>query len=132
MKPNKMAAGRSKPKATNRLFDQAADPKALILLARADHLGRPGAEILKENEDFLWTRLARFEETMKKPFVGGKDLIEAGLEPGPGFSALLDYAHKLRLAEIDKETALKQVLGLAKQQQKENGKPPGTGSDGKL
>ena len=47
---------------------------------------------------------------MAEPFVSGKDLVEAGLRPGEEFSELLAYAHKLRLAGIDKQTALKQVL----------------------
>jgi tRNA nucleotidyltransferase (CCA-adding enzyme) len=36
--------------------------------------------------------------------------MEAGLKPGPEFSKLLDYAHKLRLSGVDKDTALKQTL----------------------
>ena len=44
----------------------------------------------------------------------GRDLIEAGLEPGEYFSELLEYAHKLRLADIEKENALKQVLAYAR------------------
>ena len=51
---------------------------------------------------------------MAKPFLKGRDLIEAGLAPGPYFSEVLDYAHKLRLAGIDKENALKQTLSYAR------------------
>jgi len=51
---------------------------------------------------------------MAKPFVTGKDLIAAGLTPGEDFSQILDYAHKLRLAGIEKENALKQTLAQAR------------------
>ena len=44
----------------------------------------------------------------------GRDLIAAGLKPGEDFGELLEYAHKLRLAGIDKDTALKQVLAMAR------------------
>ena len=39
-----------------------------------------------------------------------EEIGKAGLEPGPEFSELLEYAHKLRLAGIDKDNALKQTL----------------------
>jgi tRNA nucleotidyltransferase (CCA-adding enzyme) len=44
----------------------------------------------------------------------GRDLIEAGLKPGEDFTQILEYAHKLRLAGVEKENALKQVLGFAR------------------
>ena len=122
MKPNAMAARRSGVKSTNRLFDRSVDPKGLILLARADHLGRPGATILEENETFLWERLALFYEMMERPYVKGEDLIASGILPGPEFSELLTYAHKLRLAVVEKEAALKQVLGMARGMVRRRGK----------
>lgn len=114
MKPNVIAAKRPKLKSTNRMFDQSLDPEGLILLARADHLGRPGTEILVENEDFLIERLERFRQVMDRPYVMGADLVQAGLHPGPEFSEILAYGHKLRLAGIDKENALRQTLSYAK------------------
>ena len=51
---------------------------------------------------------------MAKPYVTGRDLVEAGLEPGEYFSEVLAYAHKLRLAGIEKEDALKQTLAYAR------------------
>ena len=56
---------------------------------------------------------------MAAPLVMGRDLIAAGLEPGVDFTELLEYAHKLRLAGIDEETALKQVLAYARKKEKE-------------
>ena len=55
---------------------------------------------------------------MAKPYVMGRDLIEAGLEPGEDFSEILVHAHKLRLAGIDKEPALKQALSYARKLRK--------------
>ena len=46
--------------------------------------------------------------------VTGQDLIDAGLEPGVNFKEILTYAHKLRLAGVPKELALKQVLSYAR------------------
>ena len=51
---------------------------------------------------------------MAKPYVMGRDLIAAGLEPGEDFTEILEYAHKLRLAGIEKESALKQTLSYAR------------------
>ena len=51
---------------------------------------------------------------MKKPHVMGRDLIEAGLLPDSCFSELLSYAHKLRLANVEKDEALKQTLAYAR------------------
>ena len=51
---------------------------------------------------------------MAKPYVTGRDLIEAGLEPGEYFSDILAYVYKLRLAGIEKESALKQTLSYAR------------------
>ena len=55
---------------------------------------------------------------MAKPHVMGRDLIDAGLEPGEDFSEILAYAHKLRLAGIEKESALKQALTYARKMRK--------------
>ncbi len=114
MKPNIVAGARAKIKSTNHMFDQAEDPEGLILLGRADHLGRPDTEINAEYESFLWERLTIYRHTMAQPYVQGADLIAAGLKPGPQFSEVLAYAHKLRLAGVDKEGALKQTLAYAR------------------
>jgi tRNA nucleotidyltransferase (CCA-adding enzyme) len=51
---------------------------------------------------------------MERPHVTGQDLIDAGLKPGTDFKEILSYAHKLRLAGVPKELALKQVLSYAR------------------
>ena len=110
MKPNMAAGAGSKKKSTSRMFDQSADPEGLLLLARADHLGRTGAVINEEYEAFLYARLCWYREVMDRPFVRGEDLIRAGMKPGAEFSEMLAYAHKLRLAGIPKEEALRETI----------------------
>ena len=112
MKPNILASDRASVKATNRMFDRALDPEALILLAIAD---RRGSLPLREADSgFLYKRLAVYRETMRRPCVTGRDLLEAGVPPSERFSGYLDYAHKLRLAGVPKESALRQTLALAR------------------
>ena len=114
MKPGVMARASSKMKSFNKLFDESVNPKDLIYLSLSDEGER------NENiENILLTRLQSFNETMKKPFVQGKDLIAAGLTPDKSFSEILNYAHKLRLAGIEKENALKQTLSFAEKLKKD-------------
>ncbi len=114
MKPNALAAQRAGIKATNRMFDRALDPETLLALAQADDRGKrpPGPA---ENGAFLAERLVVYRDYMARPYVAGRDLVAAGLRPGPGFSELLAFAHKLRLAGVDKESALRQTLALARE-----------------
>ena len=51
---------------------------------------------------------------MSRPYVMGRDLMEAGLAPGVEFTEILNHAHKLRLAGVPKESALKQTLAYAR------------------
>ena len=118
MKPNTMARVGSAVKNTNKLFDRAIDPEGLIALALADDRGRILETPAADTEDFLLQRLEIFKELMARPCVLGRDLIEAGIQPGKDFTEILDYAHKLRLAGIPKENALKQVLAFARQMRK--------------
>ena len=110
MKPNALASMNAGVKSTNRMFDQAQDSTALVYMAMADNYGRIMPNGITPHEDFLFERLEIYSDIMSKPFVQGRDLIEAGLEPNEKFSEYLDYAHKLRLAGVDKEAALKQTL----------------------
>lgn len=114
MKPNILAGANSSVKATNKLFDRSVNPEDLILLALCDDRGRILAEPTPDHEAFLMERLRVFQELMAKPHVLGRDLLDAGLKPGPHFSDILAYAHKLRLAGVDKESALKQTLAYAR------------------
>lgn len=115
MKPNTVAGVQSAVKVTNRMFDQSVDPEGLICMALADDRGRISSVHTESNEAWLYRRLEIFRETMARPYVMGRDLIAAGLTPGEDFTQILQYAHKLRLAGVDKDSALKQVLAFARQ-----------------
>ncbi len=118
MRPNVSAYSKPSVKSTNRLFDQAAAPEDLIWFAAADRPVFAGTDAFEGDSAFLFERLRIFEDTMSKPYVMGRDLIEAGLDPGEDFTELLTYAHKLRLAGIDKDSALKQTLAYARKLRK--------------
>ena len=123
MRPNLMASQHSGIKAMNRLFDRSESPGDLVLIARADCLGcgRDLRASFARNTGFLNEHLKIYREVMDKPYVMGQDLVAAGIKPGPDFKEILEYAHKLRLADIDKESALKQTVAYAQKLRKDNG-----------
>lgn len=114
MKPNTVAGARSAEKTTTRMFDLAVDPEGLLCIALADDRGRITQAPATDHETFLYERLAIFRERMARPYVMGRDLLEAGLPPGPEFTDILKHAHKLRLAGVPKESALRQTLAYAR------------------
>ena len=114
MKPLVIARAKSAIKVTNRMYDQSVDPEGLICLALADDRGRIASDEPYDSEPFLMERLEIFREIMARPCVMGRDLIEAGLKPGVEFTQILKYSHKLRLAGVSKESALKQTLAYAR------------------
>ena len=109
MGPNMMASAGASVKATTRMFDKSVCPEDLLLLAKADHFGKANAEPYEDTEAFLKSRLGIYKELMDRPFVQGRDLIEAGFAPGSEFQDVLKYAHKMRLAGVPKEDALAQA-----------------------
>ena len=114
MKPNALAFAEASVKSTNKMFDRSVDPEDLLLLAEADSRG-----IIKNSEyvdvsPWLRERLAIYKKITSGPWIGGADLAEAGFEPGPDYSEILEYAHKLRLAGINRDAALKQTLAYAR------------------
>ena len=115
MKPNTVAGVRSAKKVTTRMFDRAVDPEGLICIALADDRGRITQAPATDHEAFLYERLEVFRELMSRPYVMGRDLIEAGLQPGVAFTEILEHAHKLRLAGVPKDSALRQTLAYARQ-----------------
>lgn len=112
MKPNLMTNANSRLKSTNRLFDSAIEPFDLIQLSICEGLGK--IPKINNTEDFLIQRYRKFQEIMSRPYVLGRDLIEAGLKPNKQFSEVLAYSHKLRLAGCDKENSLRQCLAYAR------------------
>lgn len=115
MQPLTHIASGASIKSTNRMFDKSVDPQGLVYLARADDLGRINTKAAAENYAKLLERLEIFKEYMSRPYVMGRDLLEHGLKPGKNFTELLSHAHKLRLAGIPKEQAIKQVLSRARE-----------------
>lgn len=127
MKPHILAWAGSSVKKTNRMYDEAMEPYDLVQLAEADNLSAVKARPYVSNEPFLLERLSIYQEYMARPYVMGRDLIEAGMKPGKDFTEILDYAHKMRLAGVDKESALKQTLSYGrmirrKPEKKDSGK----------
>lgn len=114
MKPNVAAYSKPALKSTNKMFDQAEAPEDLIWFAEADKPVLAGTDEFSGDREFLLDRLEEYKEMMARPYVMGRDLIAAGLEPGGDFTEILEYAHKLRLAGIEKESALKQTLSYAR------------------
>ncbi len=124
MKPNSLHQ-KASVKSTNKLFDASLVPEDLIHLSVCDNLGRILTEGTEGQEQFLWERLEVYHAYMARPYVMGKDLIALGLTPGPEFRELLDFAHKLRLAGVSKEDALRQTVGMRKTIRKQLGKSQG-------
>ena len=111
MRPNILVGQQSGVKSYCRLFDQSVCPDDLLLLAKADALGCGTEKNYTPTEDVLRRMLEVYEARMSRPFVQGADLLEAGFQPGKDFSEALAYAHKLRLAGVEKEEALHQTIG---------------------
>ena len=118
MRPNIMAAQGSSVKSMCKMYDRSACPEDLLLLAQADCCSRPNAAAYDETKAFLEKNLTLYRERMARPYVMGADLVEAGFEPGTDFKETLDYAHKLRLAGVEKGDALRQSIAYIRKLQK--------------
>lgn len=116
MRPNSLFHMKSGRKAYMRLLSKSICPEDLLLLAKADHCGRtvPDNDYSKI-ESTLAGELAAYRELMSKPQVGGEDLIKAGMKPGKGLGAALEYARKLHLSGVEKEKALAQTMAYVKE-----------------
>lgn len=119
MKPNMVAFNRSKLKVTNKMYDEAEAPEDLMYFASCDKPVMAGDVSFTGDETFLKERLEAYREIMAHDHVMGRDLIEAGFEPGELMGEMLEYAHKLRLAGISKDESLKQVISLGKKKLRE-------------
>lgn len=114
MKPNVLASVNASVKSSNRMLDDSVDPAGLICLAIADGLGKTSVQEYVSYNDYFKERYEIYREYMARPYVSGKDLIDSGIAPCKEFSDYLAYAHKLRLAGVPKESALKQTLSYAR------------------
>ena len=113
MRPNMLVQQNASDKAFMKLFDLSVCPEDLILLSKADYYGSC-ADCYENIEYELREKLSEYRRRMSLPYVKGEDLIAEGISPGPDFSDALGYAHKLRLAGIDKKEALAQTVGYLK------------------
>ena len=116
MRPNVLAGCHSKKKKTRQMFDLSVCPEDLILLSRADASGKLDAPYDEANEAFLRQRLEDYRQVMARPMVTGKDLVAAGLKPGPDFARWLDRARQLHFSGQDRDRALSQVLAEARRE----------------
>ena len=127
MKPNMLVNGGSRPKSYMKMYDEAFCPEDLLLLAKADYLGCRGAQDEREamraayapTESCLREMLTLYAERMSMPYLMGRDLVEAGVQPGPLFAQALAEAHNLRLAGRPKQEQLKAALTFIRKQEKE-------------
>lgn len=110
MRPNVLAERGASHKSFMHLFDESVCPDDLLLLAKADYLGCLAADYT-EKETVLQQKLAEYRELMRQPEVQGADLVAEGIRPCPEFHEALAYAHKLHLAGVGKQSALRQTLG---------------------
>ena len=119
MKPNLLPVQSASAKAYMKMMDESVLPEDLLLLSKADRIGQMGdMDAYKETEHVLADMLKRYREVIQKQReVSGKDLLNAGFKPGPQFSTILGYAHKLWLAGVPYESALVQTLAYARKQQ---------------
>lgn len=108
MKPNQMY-NTAKKKSMMKLWDEAIHPIDLILLSKADVLGRGSNKDYSEIESALRASLKNYEKLMQEPEVTGKDLISLGLKPGIQFSEYIKLGHKLHLSGLKKEYILKHI-----------------------
>ncbi len=113
MKPNMYALQQVSVKSTNKMFDQAQVPADLLQIAASDHFGKGNPENYTEISAFLQERLAAYYRIMSKPHVTEADLLDAGAAVHH-LPELMAYARKLRLACVDKETALKQTIAFGR------------------
>ena len=89
-------------------FDASACPEDLILLAQAIRLD--GTPDRTETGERLRGLYALYRDRMARPYVMGRDLVAAGLRPGPDMGRALAYAHELRLAGVEKSEQLKRTM----------------------
>ena len=120
MRPNSLAGSSAGVKSYMKMFDLSVCPGDLLLLAEADHMGCRGPEEDREAmkrayapaRNSLREMLALYEARMREPYLMGRDLIEAGIAPGPQFAAVLRETHKLRLAGRPKTEQMKYALAI--------------------
>lgn len=125
MQPNSKAASTSKERPFMNMFLLSEHPEDLLLLAKADHLGRyrvpADKDALAESyipaETTLRQMLDVYTERCALPGIDGNDLINAGMQSGPLMRDALLFAKKLKLANVPPEGQLKQAIAFARQKE---------------
>jgi tRNA nucleotidyltransferase (CCA-adding enzyme) len=115
MRPWNLTSGGGKKSAWKRLHNDI--PLNIIgMVSKADgsaSRGRSLGDYHKPSEKCfeVFEELGAIEDKIP-PVLMGRDLIEAGIEPGPQFKEILDQAYNIQIEEdiIDKELLLKRVL----------------------
>ena len=120
MEPNIMAGVRSRLKKTNRLFDDSVEPFDLIQLSICDGLGK--LPQCADNEGFLMDRYRKYMAIMSRPYMTENDIAEAGITDNSIIPEVLEYAHKLRLAGLNRDEQIRQSLAYARTIMKKAGK----------
>lgn len=105
--PHKKVQQGSSQKSFNHMFDRSVCPMDLIAFTDCDNRGKRPA--VTDETEVVYEKFNIFCQMMAEPCVTVEDLCAAGVSAGC-IDELMAYAHKLRLAGIDKETALKQTL----------------------
>ena len=85
-----------------KIFDESICPNDLLLISRL----LVNESKYNELENFL----ELYNSRMNEPYLMGRDLIESGVKPGALMGDALKFAHKLRLAGINKDGQLIQTL----------------------
>lgn len=86
------------------LYDDAVCPGDLLLLARGQGVA----------DGRLQALLELYRVRVAAPCVMGRDLVAAGLRPGPKLGDALTYAHRLHLAGVEKADQMAQTLAYAR------------------
>jgi len=112
LKPSQFYAAQSGSKAIRKLATKV-NIEALVMVAKADFLGRTTEDALTRNyKAGVWLlQKASALKVKTKPLphlVQGRDLIDLGLEPSPQFKEILDEVYHLQLEGelVSREEAL--------------------------
>ncbi len=111
LKPRQLYQDGAGDSAIRRLARKVGRIDRLVRVARADARGRPPLEYDGAQEaQWLLSSAERLAvaESAPQPLIRGRDLIDLGLEPGPGFGPILDTCFEAQLegAFSDREGGL--------------------------
>lgn len=90
-------------------LDGCVCPEDLVLLEHAAARAR-GDATLEDLREELAGMLRLYRARMAEPCVMGRDLIKAGMAPGPGMGEALKYVHALRLQGVEWAEQMRRVM----------------------